>query len=86
MFLVYIEALFVGVGIIKTKRNEGENDLLDETLIDHFTVALSLDKTQDGAGEFGIFTLYRQEEMRFPLCKGKLQIKGQVDHDGQARA
>jgi len=74
VLFVDIEAFLVRVCVVKPEGDERINDALDETLVDYFSVSLILDQAEDGAGEFSLFLLDRNEEVVFPLNKGQLCV------------
>ena len=72
MVLVDIKTFLVWVGVVDTEGDKRPDNLFDEPFVDAFALALALDQTEYGAGEFG---LDWEEELCFPSAEGKLQEK-----------
>ena len=57
VFLVIVERSLVQVAFIDTERNKGVDDFLYEALIDGLAIPLVLDKAQNCACKFCLFSL-----------------------------
>ena len=59
MFLVYIQANPVDVGLVEAERHERAYNFLDEFLVDLLAVPLALNESEDGADQLGVLVLDR---------------------------